>query len=344
MKKKGILGCLVLSGVLGLVSPSALQELQWQEYMSYDVPFVPTPPEVVEEMLRLVDIKSGDLLYDLGCGDGRIVIAAAKKYGIRAIGIDIDPVLITESIENAAKEGVTDKVRFIQQNLFEADFKDATIVTMYLLKSVNLRLRPKLLADLKPGTRLVSHNFDMGEWRPDKARVITTTYDGQRDVYFWVVPANLTGRWEWDLADGSRNRRYTLQTNQKFQELSASGTAGERPLTIKDVELVGDEMKFRLDAEADGKMVSFLYWGKVQGDTITGTVIPANNPKAIAVKWRAFRDPKTVEPLDKVPGTRPAQSGAKAWEDTARSTTRPKWSIGSSYVIEYSEDWRSDRS
>jgi len=330
VKKDGILGYLALLGVLALVFPSVLQELQWQLYKEYDVPFEPTPPVVVEEMLSLVDIKSGDLLYDLGCGDGRIVIAAAKKYGIRAIGIDIDPVLITESNENAAKEGVTDKVRFIQQNLFEADFKDATIVTMYLLRSVNLRLRPKLLADLKPGTRLVSHNFDMGEWKPDKARVITTAYDGQRDVYFWVVPANLTGRWEWDLVDGSRNRRYTLQTNQQFQVMSASGMAGDWPLTIQDVGLVGDEMKFRLDAEADGKMVSFLYRGKVQGDTITGTVMPANNPKAVAVKWRAFRDPKTVEPLDKAPEARPAQSGAKAWEDMAGKTTEPIWRIGSS--------------
>jgi SAM-dependent methyltransferase len=299
MRRTRILGCLALFGVLALASPSALQELQWPQYRGYDVPFVPTPPEVVEEMLRLADVKAGDLLYDLGCGDGRIVIAAAKRYGIKAIGIDIDPVRISESNENAAKEGVTDKVRFIQQNLFEADFKDATVITMYLLTSVNRRLRPKLLAELKPGTRLVSHSFDMGEWKPDKTSEVTTSYDDRRDVHFWIVPANLTGRWEWDLADGPQKRHYTLQTTQQFQELSASGTAGEWPLTINDIVLAGAEVKFRLDAEADGKMVSFLYWGKVQGDTITGTVVPADNPKAVAVKWKAVRDPKTAEPLDK---------------------------------------------
>ena len=126
-------------------------------------------------MLRLAGVKSGDVLYDLGCGDGRIVIAAAKRYGVKAVGIDIDPVRIGESNDNAAAAGLAGKVRFVQQDLFEADFKDATVVTMYLLTSVNLRLRPKLLAELRPGTRLVSHSFEMGEWRPDKTTVVTTS-------------------------------------------------------------------------------------------------------------------------------------------------------------------------
>jgi len=299
MKKNVSLGIFALAGLLTLAAPSSLQELQWPQYRGYDVPYVPTPPEVVDEMLRLAGVKAGDILYDLGCGDGRIVIAAAKRFGIKAVGIDIDPVRITESNENAETAGVTGKVRFIQQNLFEADFRDATVVTMYLLTSVNRRLRPKLLAELKPGTRLVSHSFDMGDWRPDQTSVVTTSCDEQRDVHFWVVPANLTGRWEWDLADGPRNRHYTLQTTQQFQVVTASGTAGDWPLNINDVELAGDVIKFRADAEADGKMVSFLYVGKVQGHTIAGTVKPADNPKAPAVKWKAARDPKTAEPLDK---------------------------------------------
>ena len=299
MKIARILGGLALLMVLALASPSALQELPWPQFRGFDVPFVPTPPEVVDEMLRLADVMAGDLLYDLGCGDGRIVIAAAKRFGIMAVGIDIDPVRITESNENAVRAGVTDKVRFLQQNLFEADFKNASVVTMYLLTSVNRRLRPKLLAELKPGTRLVSHSFDMGEWKPDKTSVVTTSYDDQRDVHFWVVPANVSGRWEWDLADGPQNRHYTLQTTQQFQVVTASGTAGDWPLTINDVELAGDVIKFRAAAEANGKIVSFLYEGKVQGQTIVGTVKPADNPKAPAVKWKAARDPKTVESLDK---------------------------------------------
>jgi len=298
MKKFRVLGFLTLLAVLALASPSALQELQWPQFRGYDVPFVPTPPEVVDEMLRLAEVKADDLLYDLGCGDGRIVIAAAMRFGIKAVGIDIDPVRITESNENAAKAGVTDKVRFIEQNLFEADFKDASVVTMYLLTSVNLRLRPKLLAELKPGTRLVSHSFDMGEWKPDKTSLVTTSYADQRDIHYWVVPANVTGRWEWDLADGAGRRHYTLQANQQFQAVSASATSGDWPLTVDDVVLSGNLIKFRLAAEADGKMTSFLYEGKVQGHTIIGTVKPADKPNAAAVKWQAARDPKTAVPLD----------------------------------------------
>ena len=299
MKKNIGFGIFALAGLLTLASSSTLQELQWPQYRGYDVPYVPTPPEVVAEMLGLAGVKAGDILYDLGCGDGRIVIAAAKRFGIKAVGIDIDPVRITESNENAETAGVTGKVKFIQQNLFEADFRDATVVTMYLLTSVNRRLRPKLLAELKPGTRLVSHSFDMSEWKPDKTSVVTTSYDDRRVIYFWIVPANLTGRWEWDLADGPRNRHYTLQTTQQFQAVTASGTAGDWPLTINDVELAGDVIKFRADAEDHGKMIAFLYEGKVQGHTIVGTVKPADNPKAPAVKWQAARDPKTAESLDK---------------------------------------------
>jgi len=299
MKKNIGFGIFALAGLLTLASSSTLQELQWPQHRGYDVPYVPTPPEVVDEMLSLAGVKAGDILYDLGCGDGRIVIAAAKRFGIKAVGIDIDPVRITESNNNAETAGVAGKVRFIQQNLFEADFRDATVVTMYLLTSVNRRLRPKLLAELRPGTRLVSHSFDMGDWRPEQTRVVKTSSDDERAVYFWVVPANLTGRWEWDIADGPRNRHYTLQTTQQFQAVTASGTAGGRPLTINDVELAGDVIKFRAAAESDGKTVSSLYEGKVQGHTIEGTVKPADNPKAPAVKWKAVRDPKTAEPLDK---------------------------------------------
>lgn len=306
MIKGRTLALALLVGVLTVAALPALQELQWPPYKGYDVPFVPTPPEVVDEMLQLADIKPGDILYDLGCGDGRIVVAAAKRYGIKAVGIDIDPVRIAESNENAAAAGVTDKVRFIEQNLFEADFKEATVVTMYLLTSVNLRLRPKLLADLKPGTRLVSHSFEMGEWEPDKQSSVQTTYGDYRDVFFWVVPANVSGRWEWDLPEGSGTRHHTLEVTQRFQKLSASGKAGGWPLALHDAVVNGDEISFRLDAEADGKIVSFLYRGRANGHTITGTVVKAGDPKAVAAAWKAVRDPKTVTPLDQ------EKSGAEA--------------------------------
>jgi SAM-dependent methyltransferase len=298
MKKAWLLGGLGLLTVLALGFPLTHQEVPWPQFKGFDVPFVPTPPEVVDEMLRLADLRAGDTLYDLGCGDGRIVIAAAKRSGIRAIGIDIDPVRITESNENAAMAGVAGKVRFIQQDLFEADFRDATVVTMYLLTSVNLRLRPKLLAELRPGTRLVSHSFDMGDWKPDKTNLVKTSYSDMRTVHFWVVPANVSGRWEWDLPDGDGRRRYMLQADQKFQVVSLSATSDGWPLTVDDIILTGDLIKFRLTAEADGKMISYLYEGRALGDTITGTVKPADRPNAAAVKWQAARDPKTAVPLD----------------------------------------------
>ena len=148
-----------------------------------DVIYVPTPQELVEDMLRLADVKQGDVLYDLGSGDGRIPVTAARKYGIRAVGIDIDPERIREAHANARKNGVDRLVTFRQQDLFKADFREATVVTLYLLPELNLRLRPQLLKQLRPGTRVVSHQFDMGDWKPGK-----TLEANGRTVYFWVVP------------------------------------------------------------------------------------------------------------------------------------------------------------
>jgi SAM-dependent methyltransferase len=147
-----------------------------------DVVFVPTPDEVVKEMMDLAKVKQGDVVYDLGCGDGRLVIAAAKRGAAKAVGVDIDPDRIREAWANARAQGVADKVTFVQGDLFQMDFSDADVVTLYLLPDLNLKLRPKLLA-LKPGTRIVSHAFDMGDWKPEVTQVV----DG-RDVFAWTVP------------------------------------------------------------------------------------------------------------------------------------------------------------
>jgi cyclopropane fatty-acyl-phospholipid synthase-like methyltransferase len=151
--------------------------------LARDVPFVPTPERVVEKMLEVAKVGPKDVVYDLGSGDGRIVIAAARTHGARGVGIDIDPERIQEARDNARKAGVSERVEFRQEDLFKADFRDATVVTMYLLSAVNLRLRPKLLAELKPGTRIVSHAFNMGDWKPD-----ATYRVGSSTVYYWVVP------------------------------------------------------------------------------------------------------------------------------------------------------------
>lgn len=156
-----------------------------------DVPFVPTTDEAVSAMLKLADVKKTDTVYDLGCGDGRIVVAAAKEFGAHAVGIDINPVRIAEAKENAKKAGVEHLVRFEENDLFEADIHQASVVTLFLLTSVNMKLRPKLLKDLKPGTRVVSNTFDMGDWKPEKEITVgadeEASYLSHR-LYLWTVP------------------------------------------------------------------------------------------------------------------------------------------------------------
>src|SRR5688572_32313478 len=175
---------IALAAALALAVPgSLLAQGKKAPTRGPDVIFVPTPQEVVEDMLRLANVRKGDVLYDLGSGDGRIAITAAKKYGIKATGIDIDPDRIREARENARKAGVTDLVEFRNDDLFQADFRDATVVTLYLLPDLNVKLRPKLWNELKPGTRIVSHQFDMGKWKPEK----TLESEG-RTIYFWTVP------------------------------------------------------------------------------------------------------------------------------------------------------------
>jgi trans-aconitate methyltransferase len=148
-----------------------------------DVVYVPTPQDVVDKMLDLAKVGKGDVLYDLGSGDGRIPVTAAKRFGIRAVGIDIDPERIREANANAKKNGVTNLVQFRQENLFTTNFSEATVVTLYLLPDLNMKLRPRLLAELKPGTRIVSHQFDMGKWKPER-----TVELGGRTIYLWTVP------------------------------------------------------------------------------------------------------------------------------------------------------------
>lgn len=164
--------CLLLPGVMAQ-----------QAARTPDVPYVPTPNEVVDAMLDMAKVTKNDVVYDLGCGDGRIVIGAAKR-GARGVGVDINPERIAEANRNAKAAGVTNRVRFIEGDLFTAPISEATVVTLYLLPSVNLKLKPRLLSELKPGTRIVSHSFDMGDWKPDKTQELNGRY-----VYYWVVPA-----------------------------------------------------------------------------------------------------------------------------------------------------------
>ncbi|MFC1511726.1 class I SAM-dependent methyltransferase [Candidatus Latescibacterota bacterium] len=257
----------------------------------YDVPYVPTDYAVVDTMLSVAQVTKDDILYDLGCGDGRIVIAAAKRYGTRAIGIDINPVRIEESHWNADKENVTDIVKFREENIFNADFSDATVVTMYLLSSVNLKLRPTLYRDLKPGTRIVSHDFSMGDWPPDREMSVSGTDGwGGHTVYFWVLPANVSGDWTWTVADGSSRRNYQLHVEQMYQNVSGTLEINGERYPIPDIKIEGAQFTFSVDERRPSSTVRCDYQGTADGNRITGTIVSGVTNAA----WEARRDPATI--------------------------------------------------
>ncbi|MGL5922074.1 SAM-dependent methyltransferase [Chroococcidiopsis sp.] len=199
----GIIGCTQQTGLNAQAEPNIAQTTQTAppagqtEQREPDVPYVPTPQEVVDEMLKLAKVQKGDVLYDLGSGDGRIPITAVREYGVKsAVGIDINPERIEEANENAKKAGVSDRVQFLNQDLFKSNFNEASVVTLYLLPDINVKLRPQLFKQLKPGTRIVSHDFDMGEWKPERT-VQVQGPNRTHTLYYWVVPekppANLQG-------------------------------------------------------------------------------------------------------------------------------------------------------
>jgi len=259
-----------------------------------DVPYVPTHEDVVAEMLNMAGVREDDVVYDLGCGDGRIVITAAKEKGARGVGVDIDPERIRESKRNAKEMKVDDRVRFTQQDLFKTDFSEATVVTLYLLPRVNLQLRPKLLNELKPGTRIVSHDFDMDDWRPDQYAEV-----GNAQVYYWVVPANVNGSWYWHETNGARKEYYTLKLHQRFQEVTGTLTMGGSSMPVNDARLDGEHLQFTVIQEASGKTVPLHFDGTVKGNTIEGSLKrESDGNKESTRKWIAHRDPSTIAPLD----------------------------------------------
>lgn len=233
--------------VLALMAPTLrAQDEAPQAPVKKDVPYVPTPQDVVDKMLELADPREGEVLYDLGCGDGRIVVTAAKKYGVKGTGVDIDPERIKESNENAEKEGVTDKVEFVIKDLFKMDFKDADIVTLYLLPAINERLRPQLLA-LKPGTRIVSHAFSMGDWEPEEE---VTMDPGGQTVYFWIIPAKAEGSHTVKIQgkDG-KAQQAKLDLKQKYQKVTGTATIGGKQVKITDGRLRGRKLTFTADGQ-----------------------------------------------------------------------------------------------
>jgi hypothetical protein len=242
-----------------------------------DTPYVPTPQAVVDRMLDMAQVKASDMVIDLGSGDGRIMITAAKRHGARGFGVEIDPRLVKRSNEEAKRVGVADRVKFLQQDLFNTDFHEAAVLTLYLLPDVNIALRPKILAELKPGTRVVSHDYGMGEWRPDAQETIpapdkTVGTRKESMVYLWIVPARIEGEWIFELSSGGKTRRTRLVLKQRYQFVSGSvELTGQGDVQVSDGRVRGNEVRLVLPPGAlDRGPVELV--GRVTGDSLTGTV------------------------------------------------------------------------
>ena len=223
-----------------------------------DVIWIPTPPELVEKMLSMAKVTPQDRVFDLGAGDGIIAITAAQKFQAPAVGIEYNPHMAEFARRKVREAGVQDKVRIITGDIFQEDFSSATVVTMYLLPDLNLRLRPTLLK-MKPGTRVVAHAFDMGEWQPDE----TTTAAGAT-AYLWIVPANVAGNWAVTM-EGGKTARLSLE--QSFQSVGGSLTVDGRTLPLAGARLRGDELSFQFRGEG-GSVSSFK--GQVTGERLIG--------------------------------------------------------------------------
>jgi len=241
-----------------------------------DVPYVPTPPAVVDAMLGLAGVGPEDHVIDLGSGDGRIVIAAAKQRGARGTGVEIDGALVGTARREAQREGVAERVEFKEQNLFTTDIGHASVVAMYLYPRLMLQLRPRLFAELRPGTRVVSHDFDMENWRPDER--LTVPVPGKpygppsSEVYLWIMPANAAGAWKGRSADGTGAVDLELTLVQSFQMLDGSARVGGRPARLEGGRMRGDEVRFMLTTESEGRTPRHEFQGRVSGDTISGKV------------------------------------------------------------------------
>jgi SAM-dependent methyltransferase len=242
-------------------------------------PYVPSTELNVDEMLRLANVQPKDVVYDLGSGDGRIVIAAARDWGARGVGIEIDPKLVAESRERAAREGVADRVSFRQDDVLKAQMGDATVVTMYLLTSLVNRLEPKLFSELKPGTRIIAHDYPFGDWKPDRQVKVSKTF------YLYVVPARVTGKWQLAVALPGTAREYELELKQRFQEVSGGARVTGGYLPAFEPRLDGERIAFILIDDN----TSYRFEGLVAGAAMEGVVRRGVGPRQQQATWKATR-------------------------------------------------------
>jgi hypothetical protein len=248
-----------------------------------DAPYVPSPLGTVDEMLRLAGVGPDDVVYDLGAGDGRVVIAAAAKFGARGVGVEFDAQLIAQAKQSAAQAGVADRVRFLKQDLFATDLGAATVITLYLSPSLNVKLRPALLA-LAPGTRIVSHSSGMGDWRPDRKTSI------RKDVLVWIVPARVAGRWRSALGLASRERALELDIAQRYQEISARARLDGTTAQVWEARLAADRLSFVIVENPGKDGEAGLYFdARVTSGAIEGTVVRGVGASRDIRTWRAER-------------------------------------------------------
>ncbi len=240
-----------------------------------DVPYVSTPHSVVEAMLNVARVGPGDYVIDLGSGDGRIVIAAAQR-GAFGHGVDLNPERVTEAAQNAVSAGVSERVQFLEGDLFEADISRATVITLYLFQHVNLSLKPTLFEQLKPGTRIVSHDFSMGRWEADEH-----VREDNRDVYYWIIPADIRGRWEWSV-DGEK---FIMDVQQDFQKISVKLSKGNKKLQVRDPAVAGERVSFLAEDPQDAKRYAFS--ARADGDSITGIMHITSGRTTRVENWNA---------------------------------------------------------
>jgi len=275
--------------VLAVALPASAQPQSWG-WDDGTVPYVQTPMEIVERMMRMAQVGKGDRLIDLGSGDGRIVIEAAKR-GATGLGVDLDPSLVRQATENAARQGVGERARFEVRDIFETDLSGATVVAFYLLPEFNAKLLPKLLK-LKPGTRIVSHDGGIADWPPDerlemRAPEKPVGIGGVSRVELWIVPADARGTWTSEIPEHGGRWRFAIQ--QKYQEMDVTASAAGRDILVRNSRLRGTEIKMVITGLVGAHAWHHLFEGRIDGDRIAGelTVSDGNNRRTFP--WTATR-------------------------------------------------------
>ena len=272
-----------------LLVPAQAQPQSWA-WDDGTVPYVNTPVEIVERMMRMAEVGPGDHVIDLGSGDGRLVIAAAKR-GASGLGVDLDPNLVRLAKQNAQKAGVGDRAKFEVKDIFETDLSRATVVTMYLLPDFNAKLLPKFL-NLKPGTRIVSHDGGIGDWPADETLEMKTPekpvgIGGNSKVELWIVPANAAGSWTSELA--AHGGRWSFRIGQRYQMLDVNVAAGGRDLLVRNTRLRGEEIKLVVTGLVGNRAYHQYFVGQVRGDRIEGQVNVSDGSSTRTLPWVATR-------------------------------------------------------